>query len=64
MRGLSVVFVNTLFKKGLDAFKQVKEKEEVLKVHVRYLKFLISIQFNEQGIKQAFRVGETEGVES
>ena len=54
--GDGIEFVNTLFLKGLNRFKEVKEKEEVLKVHVRYLKFLIASAFEERVIQKAFKV--------
>lgn len=44
-----------MFKKGFEQFKH-ENKEELLKLHVRYLKFLISVDYNEDLIRKAFRV--------
>ena len=46
----------TRFQRGLQTFQNTKEKEALLKLHVRYLKFLISVNQDEKLINKAFKV--------
>lgn len=46
----------SLFQKGIQSFQNTEEKEDLLKLHVRYIKFLISLNKDEKFINKAFKV--------
>ena len=48
--------ISTLFQKAVNVFKKEKEKEKVLKIYIRYLKFIIAEKKNSNLIHSTFKV--------
>lgn len=55
-------FIIQLFTAGIKRFRATEKGEDLLRVHVRYLKYLISIQYPQEKIEKLFKVGMISGI--
>ncbi|KAK8802620.1 hypothetical protein JH06_2391 [Blastocystis sp. subtype 4] len=47
-------FIISLFTAGIHRFRETAKKEELLQIYIRYLKYLISIQYDKTKVEKVF----------
>ena len=49
-----IEFIISLFTAGIHRFRETAKKEELLQIYIRYLKYLISIQYDRTKVEKVF----------